>query len=185
MGAYTLFHFVSAGDPGWTPNRGFVTALLEYVDATGVWCLQGYSRSLYWDDPAVLLNPEFVCEDLSLMEAVDKWETGGAKVTAMHLTSGVWVDALYNSLLDLPESLTDEYQPVDMSLRIGPSSLPDRWMRSTAGCYNFVFTLSGHGSPNDSLRYLQCFGENVVIKELLAFLHDRSGQDWGILMSTS
>ncbi len=184
MGVYTSLDIV-ASDHQWTPDRQFIERLFAFLGATAVSSITGYSAPLYWDSDDIYDQEVFGYRHWSLEQALNQWEATPAVAVFMAIECPDWGDKLYGSISSFPESMTDGYQPADTSLCIGPLSIPDLWMERTVGYYNFDLTLSGYGSPGDARQYMECLRDATPIKELIAFLRERSGEEWEMHMSVS
>ncbi len=186
MGSYTALRIVPASDPEWLPDGRFIRALFRHLGAINVWSMSGYPIPLYWGNTAAAIERiAYDLTDISLGKALDTVKRRRAVTTAIRLTSLDWSNRLRDSLAVVPESLTDGYGPWDVSLNVGPFSIPTPEHDGTMGTYCFEVKLSGHGMPNDWDEYLSFVRQDPVINELLAFLREHSGKEWEILMSSS
>ena len=179
---YTDLEFVPV-DREWTPTVKFVRELMAYLelDKTDLWCC---SQPDYWDSPED--EPFLELADLPIEDALAQWQSSKALVTFFFMAESAWGFRVYDALSEDPRVDAPEgFAPWDVSIAIGPRSIPDYDQLETQAEFNFSVSAGGDGLPEDPDDYLEIAHENEDISSLLRYLADRSGIQWDLLMALS
>ena len=189
MSAYTTLHIVPIDSPEWIPDWGFIKDVLLHLGVTSTWSASGYSVPNYWEDEETDLhdNALFFKSDwrVDLDTAFDLWRERKPVYTSMSFFARGYVDMIIDSLLSIPEPVRGTTTLDTVSLGIGPFSIPSIQWETVIGRFRFEFGLHGGGMPWEYDQYVQAVRDNLEIKKLLAWLREKSGRQWDVLISCS
>ena len=184
MGAYTSLKVFSTR-PRWLPDGLFLLRLFEFLEVKSMWMVSGYAGTSRWnaEDP----QPELFSEQkIAVQRGVELFLEKRCKYTLFGLNSkglNQRLSAQVNAVF--PEELAGGFTPWDLSVGIGPFTLPDLQMERTAYRASCQVSFSGHGMPTELDTFLEMANDTHAIKELLDWLLKESKHPWRTTLSCS
>lgn len=153
----------------WQPDWVQLRQLLGFLDVNEIRFFTAYAGPLLWDveGPATLSK----ASNITLEDAIASVSEKAVTVSLGCKFRG-WARKLATELETVDQELSDGFVAWDLSLYLGPYSIPDRYEERTARLARFTISLGGDGSPTDNSEYLNVVRHTNAWKELADFVQN-------------
>lgn len=178
---------VPATGSEWPPTSQFVRSLAQHLQIDRVHICSGEAQPQFWD---LDINPEehvtvssrepiFFASDLTLEEALQKWTSTKPLVTHFMFSPTDWANRLNSQILEqIPEETTKDFQLTDLSILIGPWSIPDDAQQDTKAKGHFNFSVNGYGWPRKPKAFIEAFTGLPIVCDLTEWLVNKTFMPW-------